>query len=412
MATLMLRTGGHLGYAGFDQIRNLVAVPKIRLTTGDPAPWFVAATSANPQYKLHVAAGRYIALCFFGSAAARPIGAMLAAFSQRPDVFNDDHACFFGVSVDPEDKGQNRICDRTPGFRVFWDFDRRVSQLYGVCAPALDETGGAPGTQQVMYARNTFVLDANLRVIAVLPIDDPAAHARELADLVAGLPAIGESYGPAPVLVLPRVFEPQFCRELIQLYEREGGEDSGFMRDEGGQTVGVIDHSHKRRRDYGIDDDKVRAAIRARVVRRLVPEIAKAFQFEATRLERYIIACYNAGEGGYFRPHRDNTTLGTAHRRFAVTINLNAEDYQGGDLRFPEFGQRTYRAETGGAVVFSCSLLHEATEIKSGRRYCVLPFLYDDAAAELRRRNLQYFADEEKRAGLQAALVPSAPKED
>ncbi len=390
--------------------RSLEAVSQTRLTPGDPAPWFVAATSANPQFNFNTAAGRYIALCFFGSAAARPIGAMLAAFSQRPDVFDDDHACVFGVSVDPKDKGQNRVRDGVPGFRLFWDFDRRVSQLYGVCAP--DETGAAPGNHHVVYARTTFVLDSNLRVIAVLPIGDPAAHARELIDLVAGLPAIGESYGPAPVLVLPRVFEPEFCRELVRLYERDGGEDSGFMRDEGGQTVGVIDHSHKRRRDYTIDDDKIRAAIRARVVRRLVPEIAKAFQFQATRLERYIIACYDAGEGGYFRPHRDNTTLGTAHRRFAVTINLNAEDYQGGELRFPEFGQRTYRAPTGGAVVFSCSLLHEATEVEGGRRYCVLPFLYDDAAARLRERNLQYLADEEKRAALQAALAPPGPEED
>ncbi len=371
---------------------------------------FAAANSFNPKYVFATAAGRYIALCFFGSAAAPSTRAMLAAFSRRPDVFNDDHACVFAVSIDPEDNGRDRIRDRRPGFRVFWDFDRQVSRLYGVLAP--NDTGGAPSGRNEKFAPTTFVLDANLRVIAVLPIDDPAAHARELTDLVAGLPAIGGSDGFAPVLVLPRVFEPQFCRELIDLYEREGGEDSGFMRDEDGRTVGLIDHSHKRRRDHFIVDDKVRAAIRARVVRRLVPEIAKAFQFRATLLERYLIACYDAGEGGFFRPHRDNTTRGTAHRRFAVTINLNAEDYQGGELRFPEFGRRTYRAETGGAIVFSCSLLHEATEIKSGRRYCVLPFLYDNAAAELRRRNLQYFADDEKRATLQAALAPSAPKED
>ena len=50
-----------------------------------------------------------------------------------------------------------------------------------------------------------------------------------------------------------------------------------------------------------------------------------------------------------------------------MTINLNADDYEGGDLRFPEFGPRTYRAPTGGAVVFSCSLLHEATPVTRGR---------------------------------------------
>jgi hypothetical protein len=35
-----------------------------------------------------------------------------------------------------------------------------------------------------------------------------------------------------------------------------------------------------------------------------------------------------------------------------VTINLNG-DYDGGDLRFPEFGDRTYRAPPAGAVVFA-----------------------------------------------------------
>jgi predicted 2-oxoglutarate/Fe(II)-dependent dioxygenase YbiX len=104
-------------------------------------------------------------------------------------------------------------------------------------------------------------------------------------------------------------------------------------------------------------------------------------------MERYIVACYDAEQGGHFRPHRDNTTKGTAHRRFAVTINLNAGDYGGGDLRFPEYGPATYRAPTGGAVVFSCSLLHEATPVTSGTRYAFLPFLYDEAAAELREAN-------------------------
>jgi predicted 2-oxoglutarate/Fe(II)-dependent dioxygenase YbiX len=103
-------------------------------------------------------------------------------------------------------------------------------------------------------------------------------------------------------------------------------------------------------------------------------------------MERYIVACYDADAGGHFRPHRDNTTSGTAHRRFAVTINLNA-DYEGGDLRFPEYGPRTYRAPPGGAVVFSCSMLHEATPVVRGTRYAFLPFLYDEAGAEVREAN-------------------------
>ncbi len=64
------------------------------------------------------------------------------------------------------------------------------------------------------------------------------------------------------------------------------------------------------------------------------------------------------------------------------------DDYEGGDLGFPEFGRRTYRAPKGGAVVFSCSLLHEATPMICGRRYATLPFLY--AGAALRVENARY----------------------
>ena len=68
-----------------------------------------------------------------------------------------------------------------------------------------------------------------------------------------------------------------------------------------------------------------------------------------------------------------------------MTINLNADDYEGGDLRFPEYGPRTYRAPTGGAIVFSCSLLHEATPVTKGRRFAFLPFLYDEDGAQAAR---------------------------
>jgi hypothetical protein len=38
----------------------------------------------------------------------------------------------------------------------------------------------------------------------------------------------------------------------------------------------------------------------------------------------------------------------------------------------------------GGAVIYFCSLLHEATPVTRGLRYATLPFLYDAAAARVR----------------------------
>ena len=162
------------------------------------------------------------------------------------------------------------------------------------------------------------------------------------------------------------------------------------MREINGKTVRLVDYGHKRRSDYNIEGKRIREMTMQKIRQRLVPEIYRCFQYKVTRMERYIVACYDADSGGYFRPHRDNTTKGTAHRRFAVTINLNAEDYQGGNLRFPEFGSHSYRPPTGGALVFSCSLLHEATPVLSGRRFAFLPFLYDDEAAIIRQQNNQF----------------------
>ena len=46
-----------------------------------------------------------------------------------------------------------------------------------------------------------------------------------------------------------------------------------------------------------------------------------------------------------------------------MSLNLNAGEYEGGFLRFPEYGPNLYMPETGCAVVFSCSLLHEALAV-------------------------------------------------
>src|SRR6202042_2401473 len=118
-------------------------------------------------------------------------------------------------------------------------------------------------------------------------------------------------------------------------------------------TKTVSDWRLKRRSDVAVAAREVRDLVRDQVVRRLLPEIDRYFQFEATRMDRYVVACYDAAVGGHFFRHRDNINAGAQHRRFAVTLNLN-KDYDGCDLQFPEFDRRGYRAPVGGAVVFSC----------------------------------------------------------
>ena len=345
---------------------------------GDPGRTFRAPTPSNPDYVLDTAAGRYLVLCFLPCEDAAGRAAVEAALAADRALFDDRALAFFGVLRTPA------LCvgrvDEIPGVRWFFDVERRISRLYGF---EREEGGELSGW---------VVLDPSFRVmftadVASTPQLMAALKSLPVPDLHAGSPLF------APVLVVPRIFEPDFCTRLIAAYEADGGEPSGFMREIDGKTVMIRDRSHKVRSDHVIADEGLRQDARARIVRRLVPQIAKAFSFQVTRMERDIVACYDGEEGGFFRAHRDNTTGGTAHRRFAVTINLNAEAYEGGDLVFPEFGSRTYRAPTGGAVVFSCSLLHAASPVTRGRRYAYLPFLYDEAAARQREENNRFLGE-------------------
>jgi predicted 2-oxoglutarate/Fe(II)-dependent dioxygenase YbiX/peroxiredoxin len=341
-----------------------------KLERGDAAPWFRGnALSGVSNYQFNVVGGRHILMLFFSSAAEEPVARALALVRSNRATFDDQDASFFGITCDPADVATGRIARELPGIRFFLDYERVISDIYGLAHGSKIEP-------------KWFVLDEALRILDTFPVTEGE---RALALLRSEL--VLRSPDPwAPVLKVPNVFSKEFCQRLIREYDEDGGHPSGFMRDVDGKTVLVVDNDHKQRRDYLVADQGLRSEIAGQIARHLSIPIRRAFQFRPTRIERYVVACYEAG-AGHFRPHRDNTTAGTAHRKFAVTINLNAEEFDGGDLRFPEFGSRTYRAPTGGAIVFSCSLLHEATPVTNGRRLAFLPFLYDEEAARLRESN-------------------------
>lgn len=370
---------------------------------GEAVPTFTAACSTGKAYAIDMDAGKRIVLSFVRTAGDAAGKAVMDGVFEQQHRYDGKNLKFMSVSVDTADQVEQRLATVAPGITHLWDFDQKLSQLYGACQESVRG-----------YKRFTLVLDERLRVIELIPIlPDPAQHnARlnavldQLAPLSADVPA--DVDGHAPVLVIPRVFEPEFCRMLIDHYDQIGGKPSGFMRDINGMTHRLLDDKIKIRSDVSISDPKLRQAALHRIYNRLIPEIQKSFQFRATRTERYIVVCYDATTGGYFKPHRDNIAKGAAHRKFAVTINLNTGEYEGGDLRFPEFGQRTYRAPLGGAVVFSCSLLHEATPVTRGKRYAFVPFLYDEEGHRIREANAQFMASQDAESPLSAREGDSA----
>jgi predicted 2-oxoglutarate/Fe(II)-dependent dioxygenase YbiX len=356
-------------------------MPSPALSLGEPIPPFHARSAVNPRFAFDTTAGRWLMVLIPGSFGTPGLAGRLAAMvAPQAHLLDQTHAYLFIIGTDPADEAAGRMTDG-PGRRVLWDDDGSARRAFRAVAP---DGALSPGW---------VLLDPMLRVFGVWSLEQGA----EAMATLAALPPPGDHAGVpvvAPVLVLPRVFEPAFCQRLIAEYEAIGGGESGFMRDVDGRTIGVMDSSHKRRKDAFLQDEALKAQIRARLNARLIPEIRRAFQYEVTRLERYVVACYDAADKGFFRAHRDNTTKATAHRRFAVTINLNdgrpGGDFDGGELNFPEFGPATYLAPRGGAVVFSCSLLHEARPVTRGRRYAFLPFLYDDAAAAVREEGARF----------------------
>ena len=109
------------------------AKPKtfVTLTPGDPAPWFHQRCGSNPNYAFDTVGGRWVVLCFYGTAADEDGRRALAAIAANRALFDDNNASFFGVSLDPNDEAQGRVADSMPGLRFFWDFDGTASRLYG-----------------------------------------------------------------------------------------------------------------------------------------------------------------------------------------------------------------------------------------------------------------------------------------
>lgn len=215
--------------------------------------------------------------------------------------------------------------------------------------------------------------DANLRLAA--------CHALPLPGLPPPPPAVPildatRTAALAPVLLVPDVFEPDLCAALVDHLEVAcaGGSASGVLVIEDGKERFQLDPTIKQRRESPPRDPVLEARMHERLMRRALPEIGRVFNFAVSRRDPFKLLAYPE-HAGYFRAHRDNETSDVAHRRFALSVNLNAGAYTGGEFRFPEFGPHLFSPATGGAIVFSCSLLHEVLPVTRGMRYAMTTFL-------------------------------------
>lgn len=234
-----------------------------------------------------------------------------------------------------------------------------------------------------------YVLDSNLRVLRKLNVSEDLVDRVQEAISDANEDSGSAIRLQAPVLTVPRVLAPEHCGFLMDLWEKAGSVETGVEQSVAGGRGDVLSTEHKVRRDHTVEDPKLIRLLTQSIGRRVLNEIERAFVYRPTHFEGFKIACYEAASSGFFGAHRDNLSPSTAHRRLALSLNLN-DEYEGGELRFPEFGNGRYKPGAGDGVVFSCGHLHEVLPVTSGRRFTLLTFLYDPSAE--RERAVDPFA--------------------
>ncbi len=344
----------------------------INLMAGDRAPQCVGVTTAGKLYSFEEQAGRPVAVVLARDTAVEGLVAMLAAFTAaRAEFAALDADVVFLFREEAGDLLEFALENPTDCL------------LVGSAAPFLDAIQFSSDLCEVV------VLDRNIRAAATFRPNDPDVLVAASLETIRSLP-VEEPRNivlPAPILILPNVLNKPLCAELIQLHRNSGAFDSGFVStDQNGQQVVRIDHSIKKRKDILLPrDNEINIQLSRVIMDRIRFEIKRAFQADVTHMDRLLISAYD-DTGGHFKRHRDDMPAKVAFRQFALSINLNAEDYDGGYLTFPEYNSHRYKAPTGAAVIFSAKVLHEVSQITRGERFALLSFMHNDAGEILRRQ--------------------------
>ena len=333
-------------------------MPPLPLERGDRVPNFVLPDLGGAFrlfYDLTQGKPGVVALM---RASAPGAAAALQALSLRAADLAAAGAEMFAVIHGTADQAKALAGDAA--FPVFVEAEGKVNAVYPVAGERDD--------------RKTVVIDPNQRVLAAYAEADPAAETgRALAYL-------RENWRPfearpagrvAPVLLIPDVLDAGLRRTLMDAWTKDHRE-TGVS----GSTDAVL-YDRKKSQDHIVRDPAMVRHISETLNRRVAPEVMKAFTFKGPYgFDGHIVLGYDASRKDFFGLHRDNMSPRTRHRRFAISLNLN-DDFEGGELRFPEYGGGLYRLDAGMACVFSCTLLHEALPVTRGRRFTLTTFMCD-----------------------------------
>lgn len=276
------------------------------LAPGEPVPHFTGQSPSQP-FNIGYMAGRFIALAFLPISTPLPeVRKFMAGLAAQDGLFDDSNCCFFGVLRHPEVIASAQ--DSPPGIRWFLDHDGEIFRHLEMFDAAGEEIAG------------WVVIDPMLRVL----VGAPLSETRDILSWVAALPPPdehAETLLPAPVLMVPRIFEPDFCDELIAHHVADGGA-RGLMAnmEEGEFKPATLNEAYRRTMDFPIRDPDLLHRVTTRLSRRLCPEIFRAFCLNPEAVDGLAVVSYDGREEGRFRAHRANVQEESRHRQIAFSI--------------------------------------------------------------------------------------------
>lgn len=347
--------------------------PKQQLAAGDRVPNFVLPDHKGTFTMLYDRVKGWPTVVLFAGVFHPPIlPSPLLAFEAAAGKLEAQRIDVFCVSL----AAPEAVQAMAPRMHLWADPERKITEAYlsqlglGGCGALKD--GSVIGV----------LLDSNQRILAVMS-GKAADLSQQVLDFYANRPAAPAPQvrrSTVPVMVIPNLLDPEMCTALIEQFEKGNAQEGTVASVLAGQELERIHHDRKKRLDYKIEDPAMHRILNNVIGRRIAPELDKAFHFQGFKFDRFLVCRYAADRGDRFRTHRDNISPETAERRFAMTLNLNGDEYEGGELVFPEYSEDRYKPGNGGAVVFSCSLLHEALPVTKGVRFALLTFLRTPSA--------------------------------
>lgn len=251
---------------------------------------------------------------------------------------------------------------------------------------------GQPDNSRLRDGAIAMVTDSDQTIRSVIPFADAYRFRSEMGRALNEVEKAGErahAHGFAPVLRIPYLLNSDQCGALMATWETSHQPGKVAGAGQYGESINKVLEKRVCYDHFIRDNESLHADIVSTIGPRIRDAVERAFNFDVQCYEPFFIVGYPSSAGGFFGSHRDNIDPAHMHRSFALSVNLNTEEYEGGGVWFPEYADTLYDPPAGDGVVFSCSLLHEAKVVTKGWRFILSGFMWGAAEEASRQRSLR-----------------------